>query len=374
MIRRLADIRYNFAMPRGRRPKVPVKTLKVRVKDRHVAVLNRMAFEVNTVWNACNAHQIEVFRREGRFFSGFDFAPFVRGASQEFDLIGSSTIDEIAAEYAAKRRAARKCRLRWRRSGGKRRSLGWVPFKSRATRWTGGAVRFAGLDFGVWDSYGLGDYAFRAGAFVEDARGRWYFCVQVAVAPGSGHAGNAVGIDLGLKDIAVTSDGDRLEHGRWYRRTQDAVGRAARAGKKQRVRALHAKVKNQRRDALHKWARRTVDRCAEIVIGDVRPSAVGKTTLAKSVYDSGWTMLRGMLKYKSEHAGIRCDVVSERNSTRTCSCCGAIPDSSPRGRAGLRIREWTCCECGARHDRDVNAARNILVAGHRHPAEGIPGL
>ena len=73
-------------------------------------------------------------------------------------------------------------------------------------------------------------------------------------------------------------------------------------------------MKNQRRDALHKWSRRTVDRCAEIVIGDVRPSAVGKTTLAKSVYDSGWTMLRGMLKYKSEHAGIRCDVVSERNS------------------------------------------------------------
>ena len=139
-----------------------------------------------------------------------------------------------------------------------------------------------------------------------------------------------------------------------------------------RVRALHAKVKNQRRDALHKWSRRTVDRCAEIVIGDVRPSAVGKTTLAKSVYDSGWTMLRGMLKYKSEHAGIRCDVVSEYNSTRTCSCCGAIPDSSPRGRAGLRIREWTCCECGALHDRDVNAARNILVGGASPSCRGNP--
>ena len=333
-----------------------------------------MAREVNTVWNACNAHQREVFRREGRFLSGFDFAPFLVGASAEFELIGSSTIDEIRDQYATKRRAAGKPRLSWRSSGGKRRSLGWVPFKSRATHWTGDAVRFAGLHFHVWDSYGLGGYAFRSGAFVEDARGRWYFCVQVAVEIASESAGVAVGIDLGLKDIAVTSDGQRLEHPQWYRQAQDAVGQAARAGKKCRVRALHAKVKNQRRDALHKWARATVDRCAEIVIGDVKPSAVGKTRLAKSVYDSGWTMLRGMLKYKSEHAGVRCVVVSERNSTRTCSCCGEIPASSPRGRAGLRIREWTCCECGARHDRDVNAARNILVAGHRHPAEGIAVL
>ena len=223
----MAGLRYNFAMPRRRGPKVPVKTLKVRVKDRHVAVLNRMAFEVNTVWNACNAHQVEVLRREGRFLSGFDFAPFVRGASQEFDLIGSSTIDQIRDQYAAKRKAARKCRLRWRCSGGKRRSLGWVPFKSRATQWTGNAVRFAGIDFGVWDSYGLGDYAFRSGAFAEDAQGYWYFTIQVPVVPGGGQAGDTVGIDLNLKDIAVTSDGDRLEHGRWYRHVQEAVGCAA---------------------------------------------------------------------------------------------------------------------------------------------------
>ena len=335
-----------------------------------------MAREVNTIWNYCNDLGQQVFRREGRFLSGFDFNRYTTGASPEFDLVGSSTIDEVGQQYAAKRRAAQKVKLRWRKSFGRRRSLGWVPFKARAAKWLpdANAVHFAGIDFAVWDSYGLDGYAFRAGSFVEDARGRWYFCVQVAVEPESGHEGETVGMDLGLKQLAVTSDGDQLEHGHWYRQTQEAVGRASRARKKRRVCALHAKVKNQRRDALHKWSRRTVDRCAQIVIGDVKPSAVGKTKLAKSVYDSGWTMLRTMLKYKSEHAGIECKVVSERNSTRTCSCCGTIPASSPKGRTGLRIREWTCCECGTRHDRDVNAARNILVAGHRHPAEGIPVL
>ena len=356
------------------RKRPPVKTLKVRVKDRHVGVLQRMAREVNTVWNYCNDLGQQVFRREGRFLTGFDFNRYTTGASAEFDLIGSSTIDEVGQQYAAKRRETRKVKLRWRKSFGTKRSLGWVSFKARAAKWREDAVRFAGIDFRVWDSYDLGDYVFRAGAFVEDARGRWYFCVQVAGELQAAHPGEAVGIDLGLKDIAVTSAGDRLEHGRWYRHTQDAVGRAARARKKGRVRNLHAKVRNQRRDALHKWSRNLVDRCGEIVIGDVKPASIGKTRLAKSVYDSGWTMLRGMLKYKSEPAGIRCKVVSERNSTRTCSCCGAVPASSPRGRAGLRMREWACCECGARHNRDVNAARNILVAGHRHPAEGIPDL
>ncbi|HHR1373298.1 TPA: zinc ribbon domain-containing protein [Citrobacter freundii] len=60
--------------------------------------------------------------------------------------------------------------------------------------------------------------------------------------------------------------------------------------------------------------------------------------------------------------------------TQVCSCCGTIPASSPKGRAGLEIREWTCCECGTTHDRDVNAAKNILAAGHRRLAVGIPVL
>ena len=353
---------------------VLIKTLKVCVKDRHVPVLSRMGVEVNQVWNAVNAHQRDVFRREGKLLSGFDLHPFTVGASPEFALIGSVTIDEVRDQYAVKRKAAGKVRLRWRKSRGKRRSLGWVPFKSQGAKWTGSAVRFAGIDFRVRDSYGLGDYAFRAGAFVEDARGRWYFTVAVAVDPEPAGGTTALGIDFGLKDVATASDGDRPEYGRWYRCTQDAVGRAQRARKPQRVRALHAKVKNQRRDAHHKWSRSVVDRASEIVIGNVSPSGVGKTKLAKSVYDAGWAGLETMLRYKGEHACISVTVVPGRNTTRTCSCCGRILASSPGGRAGLGMREWMCCDCGARHDRDVNAACNILELGHQLPAEGISGL
>ena len=99
-----------------------------------------------------------------------------------------------------------------------------------------------------------------------------------------------------------------------------------------------------------------------------------KTKMAKSTLDAGWSTLKTMLEYKSHQAGIVFEVVNESYTTQTCSCCGSIPASSPKGRAGLRIREWTCSDCGAEHDRDVNAAKNILAAGHRRLAEGIPVL
>ena len=82
-------------------------------------------------------------------------------------------------------------------------------------------------------------------------------------------------------------------------------------------------------------------------------------------------MLKTMLEYKSHPAGTVFEVVGESYSTQTCSCCGCQPASSPNGRAGLRIREWVGGECGAEHDRDTNAAKNILAAGHRRLAAGI---
>ena len=109
-------------------------------------------------------------------------------------------------------------------------------------------------------------------------------------------------------------------------------------------------------------------------MGDVASAKLVKTKMAKSTLDAGWSSLKTMLEYKSHQAGIVFMEVNESYTTQTCSCCGSIPASSPKGRAGLRIREWTCSDCGAEHDRDVNAAKNILAAGHRRLAEGIPVL
>jgi putative transposase len=81
------------------------------------------------------------------------------------------------------------------------------------------------------------------------------------------------------------------------------------------------------------------------------------------VLDSGWGLLKRMLQYKGENAGRSVQIVSERNTTRACSNCGAL--TGPSGLRHLAVRQWECADCGESHDRDVNAARNILMAGSR---------
>jgi putative transposase len=225
----------------------------------------------------------------------------------------------------------------------------------------------------LWDSYGLAHFELRSGSFSQDARGRWYLNVQVKlpelVGPMLPYSTAAVGIDLGLKECATTSDGMRLE-GRWLRANEQALASAQRAGKKRRARAIHAKVKNQRKDALHKFSSALVKRNAAIFVGDVSSKKLVKTKMAKSTLDAGWSMFKTMLEYKSHRAGIVFEEVNESYTTQTCLCCGAKPLSSPKGRAGLGTRHWTCSDCGAAHDRDVNAARNIAARGLARLAEG----
>ncbi len=88
--------------------------------------------------------------------------------------------------------------------------------------------------------------------------------------------------------------------------------------------------------------------------------------MAKAVRDSGWGLLKTQLKSKGEHAGRCVQIVSERNTSRTCSSCGAL--TGPQGVNGLRIRAWTCMGCGVTHDRDVNASLNIRLAGRMRPS------
>lgn len=126
------------------------------------------------------------------------------------------------------------------------------------------------------------------------------------------------------------------------------------------MQALNAKISNRRKDFLHKLSTRLVTRQGAIFVGNVSSTALSQTKMAKSVLDSGWGMLKTMLQYKSDHAGVWFEEVNEAYSTQTCSVCHAR--SGPKGLEGLGIRSWECA-CGASHDRDVNAARNILATG-----------
>ncbi len=204
----------------------------------------------------------------------------------------------------------------------------------------------------------------KAGNFAQDARGRWYVNVVVEApdeAPTTGT--RQIGLDLGLKTLATCSDGTKIEAPRWYRAQQKRLAECQRQRKPRRVRNLHAKIKNRRLDFLHKLSTQRVRDCELIVVGDVSSSRLTKTNLAKSVNDAGWARFRHLLDYKAIARKVVYCEVSEYLTTQTCSHCNAV--SGPKGRKGLGVREWACGECGAVHDRDVNAALNILRLGHQ---------
>jgi putative transposase len=110
------------------------RVLRFRLKDKHAKLLRELAREVNFVWNYCAELSQKVRQREGRFLSGYDFHPFTKGAGKAGLHLHSQTIQAIGDEYATRRKKARKVKLRWRVSGGTRRSLGWIPFKASALR------------------------------------------------------------------------------------------------------------------------------------------------------------------------------------------------------------------------------------------------
>jgi len=348
------------------------KTLKSRVRDKHIPLLRDMAGSVNFVWNYINELSIRNIKDHGKFLSAYDIHPYTKDAGKELGL-HSQTLQCIAGEYVTRRKQFKKSRLKWRKTGGNKRSLGWIPVNTKAASWKNGQVFHNGHHFKIWDSHGLADYTFRSASFNEDSRGRWYFNVVVSYEPKKSTGKSLVGIDLGCKKAATTSTGETLT-GRWYRAQEKELAKAQRANKKKRVKAIHASIKNKRNDALHKFSHDLVKQNGAIFVGNVNAKAIAKTKMAKSSLDAGWSMLKTMLEYKCSHAGIIFEEVNESYTTQTCSSCGSLSDSRPKGITGLGIREWICSECGDIHDRDVNAAKNILTLGHQRLAVGIPCL
>ena len=360
-----------------------VKTLKLRIKDKHAKAMLAMARDVNTVWNFCNETQYRSLKRYCNrpkvWLSGFDLQKLTAGFSKcEGVRVDSRTVQETCKEFATRLKQFRRQKLNWRVSNRKspKYSLGWVPFKGEGIKYKNGQLHFNGLQIGLWDSYGLSKYELGAGSFNEDSRGRWYVNIAVKVEVEEKRVpdgSDVIGIDLGLKTLATYSDGEKFEPKRFYRESEQALGIAQRANKKRRVKAIHAKIANQRKDAIHKETSALVKRHAGIFVGNVNAKALAKTSMAKSVHDAAWTTFRTQLKYKAIRQCVVFAEVNEAFSTQTCSCCGVISASSPKGRAGLGIRQWTCCSCGSVHDRDTNAARNIARLGLQALAGGISG-
>ena len=345
-----------------------LRTLRLKVCPESYPWLNAAAIEVNQTFNYCNEASLAAATRtdlKRKWLSGFDLCKLTAGASEYFQRIGADTIQRVCVEYAQKRAAAKRLKLRWRVSYGARRSLGWLPFKVASLKRKGNALRFCGKTFRVFERERLDGVTWKQGCFAQDAVGDWWLCLPVeqnaepVVAPKE-----AVGIDLGIKDAAVTSDGERLEALRFYRDAQGKLGMLQRRGHLRQAKRLHRRIRRRRLDACHQFSRRIVNTYQTIIVGDVSSLKLAKTPMAKSVLDSGWGLLKMQLRYKGQQACRRVEIVNERNTTQDCSNCRSR--TGPKGLRQLAVRMWVCVRCGVLHDRDVNSARNILASGFRY--------
>lgn len=185
--------------------------------------------------------------------------------------------------------------------------------------------------------------------------------------------GCCVGIDMGIKDFAITSDGQVFANHKYLSKSEKRLKRLQRKlSRKQKgsnnrnkakikVAKLHEKVRNQRVDTMHKLSTKLVTYYDIISIEDLTPkNMIQNHKLAKSISDASWGEFRRQLEYKSKWYGKQLVVIDRfYPSSQTCCLCGTIWS----GTKDLSVRSWTCPQCGAIHDRDVNAAINILNEG-----------
>jgi putative transposase len=209
---------------------------------------------------------------------------------------------------------------------------------------------------------------------VKDASGRYFasFVVETVDEP-LPVVDAEVGIDLGLTHFAVLSDGQRIASPRFLRRAERRLKRAQRAlsrkqkGSKNREKArlklarAHARVADARRDFHHQTSTKIIRENQAVYVEDLAVKGLARTRLAKSVHDAGWAQFVAMLQYKAvKHGRTFARVGRFEPTSQICSACGVLDGPKP-----LHVRTWTCRHCGTVHDRDLNAAKNILALGRR---------
>ncbi len=206
---------------------------------------------------------------------------------------------------------------------------------------------------------------------IKEPSGRWYVTFRVLKPTTRLSGGGEVGIDLGLTHFATLSTGEKIDNPRHLskrqmrlallqrRQAKKKKGSANREKARIKVARAHAKVRDCRNDFIHQLSTRLIRENQTICLEDLNIKALAKGRLSKSVADVGWGAFVRCLRYKAVWYGrelVRIDRFYP--STKTCGVCGTTGHEIP-----LSVREWDCPDCGTHHDRDVNAAKNILAAG-----------
>ncbi|GGN97774.1 IS200/IS605 family element transposase accessory protein TnpB [Microbispora bryophytorum] len=359
---------------------------KVRVYPiaEQVAVLNRTFGCVRLVWNTVLAWRQARYRAEGvtmpyaqtdRYLTelkrdgGHDFLYEVSSVPLQQALRHQHTA--FVNFFAGRAKYPRFKSRRGRQSATYTRS---------AFRWRNGQLWLAKMDGPIafvwsWPEVDPTTIDPTTVTVSRDSDGRWYasLAVETATEPEPAPATSShTGIDLGVTHFAVLSTGEKIPNPRHLERKAKKLARyQRRMARKQRgsnnrakarakVARAHTKVREARADFLHRTSARLVRDHDLIVIEDLNVKGmIRNRSLARAISDCGWGEFRRQLEYKTQRCGRRLIVIDRwYPSSKICSVCGHLLAT-----LSLSTRHWTCPDCGTRHDRDLNAAKNILAAG-----------
>ena len=350
--------------------------LKLRPTKAQARTFERWLWHLTSVWNWA-IKKIEADARNGHYRSVYSMKTLVRGHSQRMGVPSYAMGGTIATAHTTWERCFRGVSRRPRLKG-RRRPLSSIAFDHWDSSPRGRRIHVHGIGPMRFHPHPQEIPAGHIGAarIVHRASG-WYLCLFIKADPRPIEviANGEVGIDPGFSSLLTLSTGEKIEHPHEWKRGERRLAQSQRGHRTKLAARLQERIRNRRKNRNHHISRMLVAENRLIAFSADQHRGIART-FGKSVMSAGHYELRRQLAYKSLTGGRRYVEVPPRNSTRTCSVCGAL--TGPTGWRGLQVRSWDCGACGAHHDRDVNAAVNTLrtglgmsLKGGREAASGI---
>jgi putative transposase len=336
---------------------------------------------VRLVWNRALEERQRRYTEEGQSTGYVDTAHWLTEWKRDPDLAFLGEVSNVPLQQCLRHQQVAFTNFfnkiaKYPKFKSKHRSRASATFTTNAFTWRDGMLKLAKCaePLNITWSRPLPDGAIPTSVTVsKDPAGRWHISILVETTvqtlPGTDRA---VGVDVGLTCLAALSTGEKINNPKPEQHDRQHLAKAQRClarrqkGSKNRAKAririakIHARISDRRRDHLHKLTTRLVQDNQLVTIEDLSVANMVKNHhLARSISDAAWSELHRMLEYKCQWYG-RTLVVVDRwfPSSKLCSNCGHHAKSMP-----LSVRRWACPSCGVSHDRDVNAACNLLAAG-----------
>jgi transposase len=332
--------------------------LKLRLTKAQERRLDDWLWVLTGVWNFA-IRKIELDAKDGIYYTPKGFQNLLANHSKNLDMPSHLLQGMMTMAYTAWHRCFKKIGGKPKLKGA-RNKLNSIPLPDPIKAPVGNRIAVPYLKDVRFHKQALPEGKIKCGRIVKRASG-WYLCLFIDAEPNVilQLASNSIGIDSGFKHLLSLSNGEKVDHPRELEQSAKRLAQAQRGINRKLVARINERIANQRKDRNHKISRKLVSENSLIAFSADNHKGIA-SKFGKSVASSGHAQLRQMLAYKSIASGRLYVEVDNRNSTRTCSACGAL--TGPRGWAGLSVRHWTC-GCGASHDRDTNAAINTLMLG-----------